>query len=193
MRSVVVLPQPDGPSSTSVSPAPICRSSGSSTRVPRNVFAHCVSVMGTESSFMVCRWSGLKAIVRRSDAVVCRFGAALAGGIDAEPLHRDQQRHRHDEKQNRVRAADLDAHRRVGIGETDRQGLRVGRVQHPGQIEFADGERQHRQRARDDARPHIGQHDRHEALQEARAEARRAFFERAQIGARAARRRPRAP
>ena len=34
MRSVVVLPQPDGPSNTTVSPAAMSSVSGSSARVP---------------------------------------------------------------------------------------------------------------------------------------------------------------
>jgi len=57
-------------------------------------------------------------------------------------------------------------------------------MQHPRQVEFADRQRQHRQRASDDTRPDIRQHDRREALRKACAETGRAFFERAQASAR---------
>src|SRR5512139_733253 len=47
MRSVVVLPQPDGPSRTTVSPAAMERSSGCSATVPSsNVFLQERRVMG---------------------------------------------------------------------------------------------------------------------------------------------------
>ena len=55
MRKVVVLPQPEGPRNTTVSPAPIVRSSGSSARVPSaNVLAQRSSVieMGLAASGM---------------------------------------------------------------------------------------------------------------------------------------------
>ena len=48
MRSVVVLPQPEGPRNTIVSPALMVRSSGSSARVPSaNVLAQRCSAMAT--------------------------------------------------------------------------------------------------------------------------------------------------
>ncbi|KGD50918.1 ABC transporter, permease domain protein [Burkholderia pseudomallei] len=57
-------------------------------------------------------------------------------------------------------------------------------MEHPREVEFADRQREHRECAGDDARAQVRQHDRREARGERCAEARRAFLERAQIGAR---------
>src|SRR3546814_1380133 len=76
MRKVVVLPQPDGPRKTTVSPAWMARSSGSSARVPSaKVLAQSVSVMASGELLSVI-------VVLRHELLEPRF---------RDELQRDQQ------------------------------------------------------------------------------------------------------
>ena len=77
-------------------------------------------------------------------------GLAAAGqgdlrghGVSGDPpgacrdrLHRDQQRHDHQQEHQGVGRADLQAHRGIAVGQAHRQGLGQRRVQHPGDVEF---------------------------------------------------------
>src|ERR671912_210788 len=164
MRRVVVLPQPDGPSSTIVSPAAISRSIGSNARVPSS------NVLPQRFT-----WIGIPLInsCRRS-MLLCR--SRKIDGL-RRPLQRYQQRDDDDEKDQRVRGPDFEPQRRVGIGEPDRQRRRQGRVQQQGHVELADRQRYDHQRARDDAGSTIGQYDAKESLSEIGTEAACALFE----------------
>src|SRR5690606_39940553 len=107
MRSVVVLPQPDGPRKTTVSPASIARFSGSSARVPSaKVLAQLRRVMARG------------ALVSVILVVLCHefLQARLR-----EKLQRDEKRHDHQEEYQRVGTADLQPQRGVGIGKAHRQ------------------------------------------------------------------------
>ena len=96
-------------------------------------------------------------------------------------LHRDQKRNDHDKEDQRIGRRHLQPHRGVAVGKTDRQRLGQRRVQHPGQIEFAERKRHHHQAARENPRHGIG-HD-HVAKASPRrcAERCRAFVERLDV------------
>ena len=85
-----------------------------------------------------------------------RPASVRRSGARARPRRRHciatQQRHDHHEEDQRVGAADLQAHRGVGVGEADGQRLGERRVQHPGHVELAHRQRDHHQRAGEDAR-----------------------------------------
>ena len=91
MRSSVVLPQPDGPRSTIVSPALIVEVERLSARVPSgNVFAQ--RAIATHAALALAAGRVAPLHRRRSRA-------------RDEPLHRDQQRHDHQEEHDRVGAS----------------------------------------------------------------------------------------
>src|SRR3954471_8198595 len=78
MRRRVVLPQPDGPRSTSVSPSATSRSSVLSPRVPSG------NVLATERRRII------SALTPLTDSLFC------------EPLQSDEQRHDHEEEDHGV-------------------------------------------------------------------------------------------
>ena len=77
--------------------------------------------------------------------------------------------------------ATLEPHRGVAVGEPDRQRLGQRRVQHPGEVEFAERQRHHHQRASEDSGPRI-RHDHVEKAPQGRcAERGRAFVQRLHV------------
>src|SRR5436305_1166816 len=152
MRSVVVLPQPDGPSSTTVSPASIERSSGSSAFVPSsNVLPQRCSRMRTPCALSLMTW--LPCAIRYWSCRRSRYRDDFSRAPPrlGKELYRDQQRHDHDEEDRGVRAADLEAHGRIAVGKPDGDRLVERRVQHPGDVELANRQGDDHQSAGDDA------------------------------------------
>ena len=168
MRSAVVLPQPDGPRITTVSPRAISKLTGSSARVPSaKTLPH--------ASTTTCAPVARTASPRAGDA------AGNSAGQHGGRLHQQQQRNDHEEEKQRVGAGDLEPHRGVAVGEPDRQRLGERRVQHPGQIELADGQRDDHERAGQHAGADIGQDHVLEPRPRAGAQARGAFLERTRV------------
>src|SRR5512134_130699 len=126
IRSVVVLPQPLGPSNTTVSPAVNSRSTGSSARVPS---AKVLPQRSSRIAVPLIVWppwrcapslrggaSAFGAAVRRSCLVLNRPAPHRRR---RGPLHRNQQGNDDDEEDQRIGAADLQPQRGVRVGETD--------------------------------------------------------------------------
>src|SRR6516165_3575514 len=105
MRNSVVLPQPDGPSRTTVSPRATSSETGSSARVPSpKVLPQAASRSATPCvSLMIdASWP-------------FPFAARAAGAIGGE-LHRREQRDDHHEEHQRIGGGDLEPHRGVAVG-----------------------------------------------------------------------------
>lgn len=73
-----------------------------------------------------------------------------------------EERHQNDEEEERVRAPHFEAHRRVGVRHPDGKRARVRGLEHPADVEFAQGDGRHHQPARDDPRHRHRHHHAHE-------------------------------
>src|ERR1700674_1642727 len=159
MRSVVVLPQPDGPTRTMNSLSRICRLTSLTACTPSNFLFKCLMTTCATLSLRLAADLTPEASTLADASPLHRPGQARAIVLDEEGVHdrdrdRAQQRARHQRSPEEHVAAD------ELRGDPDRHGFLLRRGQeHQGVDELVPGQREGEDAGRQDARHGDGEDD----------------------------------